>query len=267
MTVHVTQLYRYPVKGLSAQPVATLDLSVANGVAHDRTYALALGSTRFEREKAEPLDKGHFLMLRANEILAQLQSHFDETRSTLTVSQNGQVVLEASLQSADGRSTVEAFFTDFVGAAAQGNIRVAEAPSHKFTDVSVVSPTMMRALSVINLSTVRELETVVGQEIHPLRFRANVYIDGLDARAELDWVDRDVIIGATRFRGALRTRRCAAIDVNPRTAVRDTHLPKAIFRHFGHPDLGVYLEIVENGNLAVGDQVHFRHGILPFHSV
>lgn len=254
--VQVTQLYRYPVKGLSAQPVTILDMSAANGVAYDRTYALALGTTRFEPEKPEPLDKGHFLMLRVNEVLAQLQTHFNESSSTLSIAQNGQNVLVADLRSPQGRASVEAFFTDFVGVAARGKIRLVEAPGHKFTDVSVVSPTMMRALSVINLSTVRELQSAVGQEIHELRFRANVYIDGLEAGAELDWVDREVIIGAMRFRGALRTRRCAAIDVNPATAARDTDLPKAIARHFGHPDLGVYLEIVENGRLALGDQVH-----------
>ena len=73
--------------------------------------------------------------------------------------------------------------------------------------------------------------------------------------AELDWVGLDVRIGAVRFRGVLRTRRCAAIDVNPVTAARDLNLPKAIVRRFGHPDLGVYLEIVENGSLSVGDEV------------
>jgi uncharacterized protein len=121
--------------------------------------------------------------------------------------------------------------------------------------VSVVSPVMMRALSVINLATVRELEGFVDRTIHPLRFRANVYVDGLDAGAELDWVDREVRIGPMRFRGALRTRRCAAIDVNPLTAARDTHLPKAIMRQFGHPDLGVYLEVLEDGRVSVGDEV------------
>jgi uncharacterized protein len=265
--VQVTQLYRYPVKGLSAQSVKVLDLSAANGVAHDRSYALALGTTRFEPEKPEPLDKGLFLMLRANEALAQLQTHFDEISSTLSIAQNGQDVLVADLRSPQGRASVEEFFTDFVGVAARGKIHIIQAQGHKFTDVSVVSPTMMRALSVVNLSTVRELQSAVGQEIHPLRFRANVYIDGLEAGAELDWVDREVNIGNLRLRGALRTRRCAAIDVNPVTAARDMHLPKAIARHFGHPDLGVYLEIVESGNLAIGDHVQVRHGALPIDAV
>ncbi|MCB8883671.1 MOSC domain-containing protein [Acidisoma cellulosilytica] len=254
--VHVTELYRYPIKGLSAQPTDVLPLSETGGVAHDRSYGLALGTTMFDPRKPEPLDKGHFLMLRANESLARLQTHFSEQTSILTIQQNGRDVMKTNLSSDEGRAAAETFFTDFAGLAARGRIRLVDAPGHKFTDVSVVSPVMMRAISVINLATVRSLESAVGHEIHPLRFRANVYLEGLEAGSELDWVGREISIGGVRFRGALRTRRCAAIDVNPITAERDTHLPRAIFRHFGHSDLGIYLEILGDGYLTVGDPVH-----------
>jgi uncharacterized protein YcbX len=69
----IAELWRYPIKGLSAQPVTSLNLSQADGVAFDRTYALALGTTQFDWRRPEPLDKGKFLILRANETLAELQ--------------------------------------------------------------------------------------------------------------------------------------------------------------------------------------------------
>ncbi|PRX84682.1 MOSC domain-containing protein [Paraburkholderia sp. BL25I1N1] len=69
--------------------------------------------------------------------------------------------------------------------------------------------------------------------------RANVYLDGVPAWAELNWLGREVEIGGVRFRGALPTRRCVAINVNPETATRDANLPKAIMQHFGHADLGI----------------------------
>jgi hypothetical protein len=55
-------------------------------------------------------------------------------------------------------------------------------------------------------------------------------------------VGREVEIGGIRFRGALRTRRCAAINVNPETATRDANLPREIMQYFGHTDLGIYLD-------------------------
>ncbi len=252
---HVVDLHRYPVKGLSPEPLAFLDLTRADGLAHDRAYALALGTTEFDEAHPEPLDKGHFLMLRVNESLASLRTRLDPTTHVLDVSRDGSELLRADLSTPQGRSAAGAFFTEFAGPAAHGAIRVVAAPGHKFTDVSKLSPAMMRAVSVINLATVRTLSDAVGIALHPLRFRANIALDGAEPGEELGWVGREVRIGALRLRCAKRTVRCAAIDVNPVTAERDTRLPKAIVRTFGHPDLGVYLEVVEDGRITVGDTV------------
>ncbi|GJE70472.1 MOSC domain-containing protein [Methylorubrum podarium] len=251
----VTALYRYPVKGLSAEPLPALSLARASGLAFDREYALALGTTAFDPQNPEPLDKGFFLMLRNNEVLAALSTRFDPETGHLTVTRDGETVLSEDLTRAAGREAVERFFEAYVGPAAKGRPRLVRAADHKFTDGSVISPAFMRAVSLINLASVRALEERTGRTIHPLRFRANIYVDGLEPWAEMDWVDREVTIGALRLRGLARTPRCAAVDVNPETAARDTHLPKALKRHFGHVDLGIYLEVLTDGAIAVGDRM------------
>jgi len=57
------------------------------------------------------------------------------------------------------------------------------------------------------------------------------------------------------MRGTLRTRRCAATNVNPATALRDENLPAALVRNFGHPDMGIYLEVLTDGPVALSDHV------------
>lgn len=252
---HVAGLHRYPVKGLSAEPLDHLALTRRDGLAHDRGYALALGTTSFDPARPEPLDKGHFLMLRVNESLAALHTRYDPETSILTITPPGSETISADLSTPEGRSDIESFFTGYAGPAARGRVRLVCAAGHKFTDVSHLSPGMMRAVSVVNLASVRELSEVAGLALHPLRFRANIHLDGLPPGAELDWVGRDIRIGAMTLRGALRTRRCAAIDVDPLTAARDTNLTRTIARHYGHPDLGVYLEVIEDGRIALGDPV------------
>ncbi len=251
----VTALYRYPVKGLSAEPLARLTLARASGLAFDREYALALGDTIFDPEHPEPLDKGFFLMLRSNAVLAALSTRFDPETGQLTVIRDGATMLDEDLTSAAGRAAVERFFEAYVGPAAKGRPRLVRAADHKFTDGSVISPAFMRAVSLINLASVRALEERTGEAIHPLRFRANIYVDGLEPWAEMDWVGREVSIGGLRLRGLARTPRCAAVDVNPETAARDTHLPRALKRHFGHVDLGLYLEVLADGAVGVGDRM------------
>ena len=50
-------------------------------------------------------------------------------------------------------------------------------------------------VSLINLATVRSLEEQWGYEIDPLRFRANIYIDGAEPWEEFDWVGADIRLG------------------------------------------------------------------------
>jgi hypothetical protein len=52
---------------------------------HDRRFAIALGSTRFDPEHPEWLPKTHFIMLMRDEKLARLRTHFDVESGVLAV--------------------------------------------------------------------------------------------------------------------------------------------------------------------------------------
>ena len=121
-----------------------------------------------------------------------------------------------------------------------------EAEGHIFTDNPVP------LVSAINLATVAELERAIGAPVDPLRFRANLYLEGLPAWAEFDWVGREVCAGEVRLRGAERIDRCAATNVDPATGVRDLNIPAALQRRYGHIDCGVLFEVTSGGRLEVG---------------
>ena len=252
----VLELFSYPIKGLTPQPGPSLAMTVADGVRGDRRYALALGSTVFDSSDPQPLDKGFFLMLRRDASLAALRTRIGVDDGHLEVVCPDGSRFAADLRTPDGRGAVQDFFHAYLGGTdEEDKPKLVEAEGHKFTDVSVISPVMMRAVSLINLASVRDLETRCDRPLHPLRFRANIYIDGIAPWEEFHWVGHVVTIGALRFRCVLRTRRCGAVDVDPQTGARDTALPKALVSNYGHPDCGVYLEVLEDGAIAVGDAV------------
>jgi len=251
----VSDLFRYPIKGLTPERMSVLTLTRAGGIPFDREYALALGSTCFDTQRPEPLDKGFFLMLRNNEDLAALSTTYDPATRMLTIHRGPEPPIQADLSTESGRETVETFFETYIGEAAQGRPKLVQARGHKFTDASVVSPVFMRSVSIINMASVHALEKKVGRPLHKLRFRGNIYIDGLDPWQEFDWLDREIEIGGVRLRGLARTPRCGAVNVNPQTAVRDENLPKAIMQNFGHTDLGVFMEVLDDGDIVAGDTV------------
>jgi uncharacterized protein len=251
----ITQLYRYPVKGLSAEPVERAELTIANGFPVNRRWALALADTPFDPAAPQAQPKTRFLMLQRDEALATLATRYDEASDMLTIRQNGSVLLESGLGDAAGRDAVEAFFHRFMGDTRRGRPRLVSAPGFQFTDISVVSDAKMRAVSLINLASLRALEQAAGASMHPLRFRANIYFEGAKPWEEHDWLDRDITIGSARATVCLRTTRCAATQVNPETAQRDRNPPKQLQDAFGHADLGVYAEIAADGPVRVGDTI------------
>ncbi|HEY1431567.1 MAG TPA: MOSC domain-containing protein, partial [Stellaceae bacterium] len=101
---------------------------------HDRRFAIALGSTRFDPEHPEWLPKTHFIMLMRDEKLARLRTYFDVESGVLAIAENGRVLLRAQITAVKGCELVAEFFTNFLGDAAKAPLRVVTAQGHAFAD-------------------------------------------------------------------------------------------------------------------------------------
>ena len=97
MDATVTEIYRYPVKGLSAEALDRVALSPGQCLPHDRRFAIALGTTEFDPGHPAWLSKSHFIMLMRDAKLAELATRFDPQSGTLSVEPGRQVLLEARL--------------------------------------------------------------------------------------------------------------------------------------------------------------------------
>lgn len=259
MTAAITAIYRYPVKGLSAEKMDRVTLRPGECLPHDRRFAIALASTTFDSEHPEWLSKIHFVMLMRDEKLAGVSTRFDAESGMLAISRNGRILLHAQITKPEGRCLIAQFFTDFLGKSVGGPLRVVAAPGHAFADARRrPNATTDKYVSLINLASIAALETAMGAPVDPIRFRANVYFDGAPAWSELDWIDAEVSLGPVRLRVLSPITRCAATQVNPVTAERDLDIVAALGRAFGHINMGVYAEVVEGGEIAVGDALAAR---------
>jgi len=249
MTPRIADICRYPVKGLNAESLPRVHLSPGLGLPHDRRFAIAHGATRFDPNAPEWLPKTHFFMLMRDEKLAQLTAEFTPESGLLSISRGGKPVVQAKASDPMGQTLIGQFFAAFMGEAARGTPRLLEAAGHMFSDVPE------KYVSLINLASVQDLERVVRQPVHPLRFRANIYLTDVPAWSEFSWVGCEIAIGEARLRAVKRIDRCAATNVDPETAARDMNIPRALQQGFGHVDMGIYAEVLHGGDIATGDTV------------
>lgn len=249
MSIVVSGLYRYPVKGLSADPLAAVELRPGRTIAHDRRFAVAHGTAPLDPAAPKWLPKAHFLQLMSNPRLAALAAEYDEGSTTLALKRGGRTVARGDLSTQTGRTVIEQFFAAYMSADLRGAPRLVDRGDAAFTDADAPF------VSIINRASVADLERVVGSPVDPGRFRGNILVAGADAWAEFGWVGRRLRIGSAELTVEERIGRCAATNVDPATGQRDMTVPRDLLRGFGHDDCGVYARVIVGGSVATGDTV------------
>lgn len=252
MQAEIRELFHYPVKGLSAQPLEVVDLLPGQGFPLDRAFGFARPGSGFDPQNPRPLPKSKFVVLAQEAALALLRTRYDPDEMRLMIGRSGEEV-SFDIGTPEGRHAASAWLAEDLGLPADMAPTLHSAGPHKFTDVSVVSPSLMNAVSLINLDSVADLAARTGQDISPARFRANILFSGVSPFAELDWIGRILAIGSVRLEVVMRTKRCPATEVNPRTAERDIDIPALLKQQFDHSDTGVYAEVRQGGRIRRGD--------------
>jgi uncharacterized protein YcbX len=256
MPIAVIAIFRYPVKGLSPERLDRVTLTAGECLPQDRRFAIAHANAQFDPTRPVWLPKTNFLMLMRDEKLAELRTRFEEKTGNLTIEHAGRVVLDARLTDPAGRLSVGQFFGEFLRDTVSGTPTVVEAPGHTFSDAKQKpNSTTFKYVSIVNLASVKALEEVTQVRLDPIRFRANIYIDGVPAWTEFEWVESRLSVGGARLRVISRISRCAATAVNPATAERDVNIPAILQKAFGHGHMGVYAEVSGGGEIVKGDTV------------
>lgn len=249
MSATVASIYRHPVKGLSPEAMDTVRLEAGAYFPGDRDYAIEVGPSGFDPENPKHISKQKFTVLARFPSLARIKTRLDDATGRFHMGDASGFGIETDLATPDGRASLERFLQAFLGEDAPGKLRVLQSPpGYRFMDHP------LGYISVMNLASVRAVEKAIGQPVDPLRFRANVYVDGLAPWAEDDWVAGGRLAlgeaGLTVFKPIVR---CIATHVNLETGERDIDMVGQLREHFGRDTLGTYFSVTEGGVAKVGD--------------
>ena len=247
----VASLYRHPVKGLTPETLGEVQLTAGAYFPRDREYAIEVGPSGFDPDNPKHISKQRFTVLARFPSLARLRTRLDDATGAFHIGDAHGFGVEANLATDEGRASIERFLQAFLGEEAPQKLRVLQGPGgHRFMDHP------QGFVSVINLASVRSVAQAIGQAVDPLRFRANIYVDGLKPWAEDDWIAGQAMrLGEAQLTVFKPIVRCIATHVNLDTGARDIDMVAMLREHFERDTLGTYFSIAQGGRVAVGDEV------------
>jgi uncharacterized protein len=245
--MRIEYLYRYPVKGLTAEALEEAEVRTGGAIPWDRAFALAQGDSGFDPDNPTWLPKWNFLCLMKHAKAALLFSTFDPGPKTLRIRAPDGSGIEANALTVAGRERIASFLTDYMGEEARGHPMFHHIPGHVFGDQKTP------VISLNNLASLRDFEAKIGSRRHRRRFRANIWFSGAPAWSEREWIGREIQVGGAVLRVVKSTTRCPATQVNPETGERDADPVAELRSLYGHVELGVHAEVIDGGKFSIGD--------------
>lgn len=250
MSGHAAGIFRHPIKGFTPEALSAVRLAPGEGFPFDRLYAVENGPCGFDPARPAFVPKQKFTVLAHIPAVAGVRTRYDDATGALHATAAGAPDFLGNLGGEAGRTAFAAWLTALLGDDIRGELKVLQAPGqHRFTDHP------QGQVSLVNLESLRDLSRRMGVELDPLRFRANVYVEGWPAWAENEWAGERLMLGWARAEVFKPIVRCAATHVDPTTAERDLDVSKALFDNYGHLSCGVYVKVTSAGPLSLGDAV------------
>jgi len=254
MAAAIAALFRHPIKGFTPEKLKLAQLVAGKAFPGDRLYALEDGPSGFDPAAPKFIPKQRFAVLAKIAEVAKAKTRLDDATGVFHAAAEGRAPFAGDLAEPAARSAFAAWVGDLLGEAAGGPLRLIDGAGHRFLDHP------MGHVSIINLASVRDLEAKAGRPIDPLRFRANLYVEGWPAWIESDAKGGEVRLGAVTARVFAPIVRCAATHVDPSTGERDFDLVRALHDNYGHPNCGVYVSVLEGGLVRRDDVAELTRG-------
>ena len=256
MNCKIKSIHYFPVKSVSFQNIETSNIKKNLGMANDRIFAFSRG---IDSNKSKLLEKdpnqrklNNFLTLKNSPALNKYNFFYKNEKLTLTYQEKELVTI--SPDNEEERLLLTNKLTELESSLSKPIILLKN-KDFPFYDTSH-SNKIFNSMSLVNLKSVDDFQSKINQKVEFERFRANFYVEGIDAWEERNWIDKIIKINNVSFKVEKNIPRCVAINLKPKT---DTaiNLLKSLKDQYNHFDMGIYLTALDDGDINVGDKVNF----------
>ena len=255
MTCTIKLINYCPVKSLSFQSINSCQIKKNLGMPNDRIFAFSRG---IDYEKAKTIEKNpkerklnNFLTLKNSPVLNKYNFSYNGNKLTLIL--DGEEIISISADDQNEKSSLSKKLFELESTLINPIILLKNT-EYPFYDTSH-SNNVFNSISLINLNSIKDFENKIDKDVEFQRFRGNIYIDGISAWEERNWINKIIKINNTSFKVEKNIPRCVAINLKPKTEDNSLNLLNSLKKTYNHFDMGVYLTALDDGNINVGDHV------------
>ena len=257
--MRVAALYRFPVKGFTAEKCEALSVIDGGRTAGDRVLGVRFANSSIPDNAWGT--KHESVALVNTPGLARLHLEFDHETPRLRVNLNGAVLVDEMLDDA-GRKRIASALEEYVL-----QLEVNPLSSHRdrlplrIVGDGITSRYQDEEPGYVTLHGRPSLAAVAAvagaPDLSEHRFRSNIAVDDLDAWEEQTWVGRSVRIGEITFEAVKSKSRCLATHANPLTGQRDVPIMQTLLKAFPRekPTFAIAMTTDRGGAIHVGDEV------------
>lgn len=248
-SISIASLWRYPVKGLNGETLTDVELRPAAPFPGDRAYAIEFRPTDYDPAAPSFVKKSYFYQLALFPELARISCRFD-AGETLELRLDEKPLARFSLEDPAAPGNFQKALIALLGQSPAHPPKLIGGGPGRFTDQS------RPLISIINLASVAATGEALGTMLDPVRFRGNIYLDNLPAWQETALIGRTLKLGETaEVKVVDPITRCAATEVDPKSARRDQPVVDTLRELTGLADCGVFVEVVRGGSAKPGDRI------------
>ena len=257
MSITISSIYFSPVKSISFQEIKKCQIKKNIGIVNDRLYAFSrlIDSERYYSMQQEPkqIKLNFFLTLRNTPSMNKYSFEYDESKLELFLGKK-------KIISINPNNPMEVKFVENemmkLEKLVKGPIFLIKNDKNPFFDTTSNGENL-NSISLINHSSIKDLENKIGKKIEHQRFRGNFYVRGLPPWEERKLVGKNILINGTPFKVEDNIKRCSVINLKPGKKYQTFNLHKKLKEFYNHIEFGVYISPLQDGTVHNGDLITY----------
>ena len=116
----------------------------------------------------------------------------------------------------------------------------------------------VNSVSLLNIQSINDFQDKIDKNIEISRFRGNIYVDGIKAWEERNWIGKIIKINNISFKVEKNIPRCVAINLKPKTDDKSLNLLQSLKKSYNHFEMGIYLVALDDGKIEIGNKIELK---------